>query len=225
LKAVLSAVNAHPGGLKAVTTEHRAASGTRAIETNAALGATTANDARPPERGQALAVRRKMHPAVNARRAVDATHPLAPVLAATVALHKIVAAATADREARACRAASKAQANARQVASKAQANAHRAVSRIPAIATNAALAATTATVARPPERAQRQAVRRKMHCEAHAPWPANATRPLAPVSAATVVLRKSVAAAIAARAATASRVVSTASAARPNAASAAFQNP
>jgi hypothetical protein len=104
-------------------------------------------------------------------------------------------------------------------------NAPHAGSKTQAIATNAAPAATTANVARSADRAQAQAVRRKMHRVANARCAANATHPIVPVSAATVALPKTVAAAIVDRAATARRAVLKASVARPNVASAASRNP
>jgi hypothetical protein len=179
-------------------------------------------------------------------RVIAANAPLAGLKAQAIAANARPAASKAQAtEANARPAASKARviaANAHHVDLKARviaASAHLAASKArviavnarPAdlkarvIAVNAPRAATTANAARSADRAQAQAVHRKTHRVANARRGANATHPIGPVSAATVVLPKTIAEATADRVPIARRAVSKASAARPNVANAALRNP
>jgi hypothetical protein len=209
-KVVASVENARPAASKA-----------RVIAANAPLAGLKARviAANAPLAGlKAQAIAANARPAASKAQATEANARPAASKAQAIAAN----ARPADLKAQAIAA------NARPAASKAQAteaNARPAASKARVIAANAPRAATTANAARSADRAQAQAVHRKTHRVANARRGANATHPIGPVSAATVVLPKTIAEATADRVPIARRAVSKASAARPNVANAALRNP
>jgi hypothetical protein len=237
-KVVASVENARPAASKA-----------RVIAANAPLAGLKARviAANAPLAGlKAQAIAANARPAASKAQAIAANARPADLKAQAIAANARPAASKAQAtEANARPAASKARviaANAHHVDLKARviaASAHLAASKArviavnarPAdlkarvIAVNAPRAATTANAARSADRAQAQAVHRKTHRVANARRGANATHPIGPVSAATVVLPKTIAEATADRVPIARRAVSKASAARPNVANAALRNP
>jgi hypothetical protein len=209
-KVVASVENARPAASKAQATEANArpaASKAQAIAANA----------RPADlKAQAIAANAR--PAASKAQATEANARPAASKARVIAAN----AHHVDLKARVIAA------SAHLAASKARViavNARPADLKARVIAVNAPRAATTANAARSADRAQAQAVHRKTHRVANARRGANATHPIGPVSAATVVLPKTIAEATADRVPIARRAVSKASAARPNVANAALRNP